>query len=118
MTRAERITAFGVGLLPSLRTANTVNPAYVDAEKEKGPALISSVLLCAGLAATEVLRILLKREAPHCVPHSVYFDPYRGRLIQRSRSHGGWGGRLRRWLALRRYPGLLRLHRQELQNPI
>jgi hypothetical protein len=115
MTRAERLAAFGVGLLPRLPTGGQMDSSRVNFETEKGPALAGAVLLCAGLKATETLRILLGRGQPRCVPHSSYFDPYAGEYVRASapRGRGGWRDRLVRWLAFRKYPSLLRLHQTE-----
>ncbi len=113
MTRAERIAAFGQGLVPGLPRSATMDPSRVDFERERGPALISSVMLCGGLAVTEAIRILLGRGAAQPVPRSYYFDPYAREYVRGESKRGGWRDRLVRWLAMRRYPSLLRLHRSE-----
>jgi molybdopterin/thiamine biosynthesis adenylyltransferase len=116
MTRAERLAAFAAGLLPKLPAGSQMDPTRVNFKTEKGPALASAVMICSGIKATEVLRILLGRGQPRCVPHSSYFDPYSDEHIRVSALKGRvrWRDRLTRWLAFRRYPSLARLHREEL----
>jgi molybdopterin/thiamine biosynthesis adenylyltransferase len=115
MTRAQRIAAFAVGLMPGLPTGGRMDPSRVDFENEKGPALASSIMLCAGVMCTEALRILLGHGEPQCVPHASYFDPYARRHIRQCASNGrnGWRDRLIRRLALLSFPSLRRLHRTE-----
>jgi molybdopterin/thiamine biosynthesis adenylyltransferase len=116
MTRAERLACFSVGMLPSLfRQGGAVDSSRVDIEREKGPALASAIMLCAGVATTEVLKILLGRGTPKCAPHSFYFDPYR---MEYSRSFCRHGrnrliDRLVRRLAFWKFAGLRRLHNAE-----
>jgi molybdopterin/thiamine biosynthesis adenylyltransferase len=112
LTRAERIAAFAQGLVPGL-PGGGVDPSRVDFEREKGPALISAVMLCTGIATTEVLRILLGRGASRCVPETFYFDPYARSYTRGTCVRGRWRDRLVRWLAFKRYPGLQRLHDAE-----
>ncbi len=115
MTRAERLACFGVGLLPRMPKSKHMNAAKVDFERQKGPALISAIMICSGIMATEVMRVLLKREGLRAVPHSYYFDPY-GKRYDRGFFRFGrtrLRDRLMRWLAFRIYPGLRRLHDAE-----
>jgi len=46
--------------------------------------------LCAGIAATEALKILLRRGRVYAAPVSMQFDAYRGRLARVWRP---WGNR-------------------------
>ncbi|MFW6152591.1 MAG: ThiF family adenylyltransferase, partial [Verrucomicrobiota bacterium] len=115
MTRAERIIAFAIGILPKLPNPKQMDTSSVDFEKEKGPALISAILMSSGIIATEALRVLLKRPGIKAVPYNFYFDPY-GHSYYR-----GWApfgrvrlrDRLMRFMAFRRYPSLKRLHDSE-----
>ncbi len=106
MTRAERLAAFSVALTPAM-AGRQVDPRYVDFQRERGPALVSSVMLCAGLVSTEVLRILLERGTPLAAPSATYVDPMAGRydvtLHPRGRGVRAW---LLRRLAFMLYPGL------------
>jgi molybdopterin/thiamine biosynthesis adenylyltransferase len=116
MTRAERMALFGAGLLPRIPRSGAMDAARVNFETEKGPALASSVMLCTGIMACEVLRILLGRGEPRCVPQAFYFDPYNREYVQArtTRNLSGLFRRLVRWVAFRRFPSLLRLHKNEL----
>ena len=116
MTRAERLACFSVGMLPSLlRQGGAVDSSQVDIEREKGPALASAIMLCAGVATTEVLKILLGRGEPKCAPHSFYFDPYRMEYSRTFCKHGRDRliDRLVRKLAFLKFAGLRRLHNAE-----
>lgn len=114
MTRAERLAAFAVGLAPALTEGNRVNRRFMDFQKERGPALCSSVMLCAGLVSNEVIRILLQRGTPLSAPYATYFDPMAGRydvtLHPRGRGVRAW---LLRRLAFLLYPGLRKMDQDE-----
>ncbi len=116
MTRAERLALFGAGLLPRIPRSGSMDASRVDFETEKGPALASSVMLCAGIMASEALRILIGRGKPRCVPKAFYFDPFNREYVRSRCSR--MASRLVRWLvrrvAFRRFPSLLRMHRREL----
>ena len=115
MTRAERLILFAIGVLPRLPKTSHMDPGAVDFEREKGPALVSAILMASGVIATETLRVLLKRPGLRCVPYNYYIDPY-----DREYYHGfARFGRIRlrdrfmKWMAFRRYPSLRRLHEAE-----
>lgn len=138
MTRAQRMVAFGAGLLPpvpwtwaagtALRTLRgavlpsrmpvgaVMDREHVDFEKHRVPAIASAMSLAAGVVAPEVLRILLKRGTPSAVPHAFYFDPYSTELVKTHLRRGRvtLRDRLTRWIAMRMYPGLGTLHEREL----
>ncbi len=115
MTRAQRIACFGVGILPRLPDRRHMDCRQVDFVREKGPALISAIMMASSVIATETLRVLLKRKGVRAVPHNYYFDPYARKYYR------GWApfGRVRlrdrfmKWMAYRRYPSLKRLHDEE-----
>ena len=44
--------------------------------------------ICAGVAATEVLKIVLKRGKVWSAPHGVHFDAYRNKLVRTWRPGG------------------------------
>lgn len=118
MTRAERLAAFGVGLLPKLPRGRQMDTSKIDFEKQKGPALISSIMICSGIMVTEVIRVLLQRPNIKAIPHSYYFDPA-GKRYYHGFARFGRGrlrDRLMRWMAFRIYPGLKRLHEAELDT--
>ncbi len=113
MTRAERIAAFAAGLIPKLSKARAMDSSRIDFETEKGPALVSSIMLCAGIVTNEVMRILTRREAPLCVPHALFFDPYARSYTHVRRPRNRWIDRVVRYFAFRKYPSLVRLHETE-----
>lgn len=72
---------FLVGLAPSLPHRHyLVDPSFVDLNARKGPSTPMGCELCAGFAATEVLKILLARGKVRAAPHSLHFDAYLNRL--------------------------------------
>jgi molybdopterin/thiamine biosynthesis adenylyltransferase len=113
MTRAERLLAYFLGMTPGI--PSEIDPDQVDFEGEKGPALASSCLLCAGMAATELLKWATGR-GPLAEPgHGLYFDPWRQKTvrIRRKPRLKSLPGRFIAWRLFRRFPGLKRLHEQE-----
>jgi len=56
----------------------------VDLPAHKVPSTAMACQICAGMAATEALKIMLKRGKVHAAPASLQYDAYRGRL-KRSR---------------------------------
>ena len=116
MTRAEQLLAFALGNAPGL--VSDVDPRRVDIAGEKGPALASACMFCAGAAATEVLKIVCGRGKLAAAPHGVYFDPYRGRTFRlrpRPSLRRSLRGRVLRWFAFRRFPVFKQMHEQELE---
>lgn len=115
MTRAERLMAMALGLTPGM--VNDVDPAHVNVEAQRGPALAPSCLLCAAAAGTEVLKLVLGRGRPAAAPCGTYYDPYRACTFQlrpRPSFRRSLRGRLLRWLAFRRFPSMLAMHEREL----
>ncbi|MBX3441585.1 MAG: ThiF family adenylyltransferase [Planctomyces sp.] len=105
----DRLIAFTVGLSPAGLHAPYVDMNYVNLREKYGPSSGLACALCAGVAAAESLKLLLGRGAVRCVPKFAQFDPYRGRLRQRTL----WGGnrhplqRLKRWVLRGRVAKLL-----------
>jgi hypothetical protein len=114
MTRAEQLLAQALGLAPGL--VSDVDPARVDVENEKGPALASACLMCAAAAATEVLKILCGRGRLMLAPRGTYYDPYRGRTVALRPRPGlrTLRGRLLRWMSFRKFPAFQAMHEREL----
>ena len=88
MEELEQRLRFAVGLTPRATQLAYLDLAHVDLRAGKGPSLALATDLCAGMATTEALRILLRRGRPRCAPHYVQFDPYR-RIYQRGYMPGG-----------------------------
>lgn len=76
MKSEDKSLSFALGLAPRPTHIQYMDFAKVDLEKKAGPSLNVSCQLCAGMAGTEVLRILLKRKGLKPVPYYFQFDPY------------------------------------------
>lgn len=119
---AEQGLRFLVGLAPDrLHQQALVDPARIDLRRKRGPSTAMGCELCAGLAASEVLKLLLKRGEIRAAPHGVQFDAYSQRL---SHTWRPWGYRnpfqrralrslRRQFLALEAKAG----HRIDLADP-
>jgi molybdopterin/thiamine biosynthesis adenylyltransferase len=91
LPEAEQALRFLVGLSPAmLQRTYLVDPAYVRLEEGHGPSTVMACHLCAGLAATEALKILLGRGKVLSAPWALQFDAYRGKLLRTWRP---WGNR-------------------------
>lgn len=101
---AENAVRFLLGLSPRmLQRPYLVDPSRVDLAARKGPSTVAACQLCAGVTATEALRILLRRPGLRPAPYGYQFDAYRNRLVRTWRP---WGYRnplqaLARWVARR-----------------
>ncbi|PWG62744.1 ThiF family adenylyltransferase [Spiribacter halobius] len=104
--RDEQLLRFLVGLSPAmLQTRYLVEPAAVDLANERGPSTVMGCELCAGVAGTEALKILLGRGTVRSAPWGLHFDAYRQRYVKTWRP-GGNGNPLQRLilgLARRRF---------------
>ena len=87
----EMALRFLVGLSPArLQSAYLVDPAAVDLRARRGPSTGMACALCAGIAGTEALKILLKRGRVRAAPYAVHFDAYRNTI---ARTWRPWGNR-------------------------
>ena len=85
----EKAIRFLVGLAPALvHRRYLADPARVDLRARKGPSTVMACQLCAGVAATESLKILLGRGKVWAAPHGVQFDAYRNKLVHTWRPGG------------------------------
>lgn len=110
MSYLEKIVAFGIGLAPAAIHLRYLDLGSVDITSKKGPALVSACNLCSVFAATEVLRILLKKKRIKAAPHYFQFDPYeqqykKGYLLGGNRNPIQ---KLKRWYLLRKFSGSTR----------
>jgi tRNA A37 threonylcarbamoyladenosine dehydratase len=95
---AEKAAKFLVGLSPSmLQMGYLVDPSRLDLGARKGPSTPMACELCAGIAATEALKVLLGRGRVLAAPWGVHFDAYKNRL-RRTWRPGGNGHPLQRGL--------------------
>lgn len=87
--QSELPVRFLIGLSPTMQQRiYLADPAAVDLAHERGPSTAMACDLCAGLVATEVLKLLLKRGKVFAVPWVSHYDAYRNRL---ARSWRPWG---------------------------
>lgn len=87
----EQLLRFLLGLSPAmLQRKYLVHPQAVDFENHKGPSTVIACELCAGIAATHALKILLKRGKIMSAPWGQQFDPYRNKYVRTWRP---WGNR-------------------------
>ena len=88
-SRAEKAARFLVGLSPSmLQMGYLVDPSRVDLAAGKGPSTPMACELCAGIAATEALKVLLGRGRVLAAPWGLHFDAYKNRLKRTWRPGG------------------------------
>jgi molybdopterin/thiamine biosynthesis adenylyltransferase len=87
----EQALRFLIGLSPAmLQRTYLVDRLSVRFDEGKGPSTVMACLICAGMAATECLKILLGRGKVLCAPWALQFDAYRGKLVRTWRP---WGNR-------------------------
>ncbi len=87
----EQAIRFLLGLSPAmLQRGYLADRKSVDLSAHKGPSTVMACALCAGIASTEALKIMLKRGKVYAAPVSLQFDAYRGKL---KRTWRPWGNR-------------------------
>ena len=85
----EKALRFLVGLAPAgLHRPYLVDPSKVNLTERRGPSSIMGCQLCAGVAATEALKIMLGRGDVLAAPRGFHFDAYRNKLVRTSRPGG------------------------------
>jgi len=85
----DKAIRFVVGLAPAgLHRPYLVVPSAVNFAERRGPSTIMACQLCAGIAATEALKILLGRGSVRAAPHGLQFDAYRNKLAHTWRPGG------------------------------
>ena len=85
----EKALRFLLGLAPArLQMGYLVDPGRVDLVKQRGPSTGMATQLCAGIAATEALKILLGRGKMLAAPWGMHFDAYTNRLARTWRPGG------------------------------
>jgi molybdopterin/thiamine biosynthesis adenylyltransferase len=108
MDRWEQIIAFAVGLAPRATHLGYLDLSAVDPQSGRGPSAGLACQLCAGVAAAEIVKILLDRRPIPSAPCFSQFDAYRG-ILRTGRLR--WGNRhplqrLKRWYLRRRMRSL------------
>lgn len=85
----DKALRFLIGLSPAmLQRAYLADPTAVNLAERRGPSTPMACDLCAGIAATEALKILLKRGRVWAAPHGLHFDAYRNRYTHTWRPGG------------------------------
>ena len=88
-TDEEKALRFMLGLAPArLQLGYLVDPTRVNFAERRGPSTIMACQLCAGVAATEALKILLKRGNVKAAPYGAHFDAYHNKLAHTWRPGG------------------------------
>ena len=99
----EQALRFLVGLSPALlQMSYLVDPSRVDLASRRGPSTVIGVQLCSGIAATQVLKLVLRRGRVVAAPRGLHFDAYRNRLKQTWRPSGNHNPLQRALLAVAR----------------
>lgn len=85
----EKAIRFLVGLAPALLHRHYLaDKTRVNLKEHRGPSTIMACQLCAGVAASEALKILLQRGKVWAAPHGIQFDGYRNKLAHTWRPGG------------------------------
>lgn len=85
----DKALRFLVGLAPALLHRHYLaDKSRVNLKARKGPSTIMACQLCAGVAASEALKILLGRGKVWAAPHGIQFDGYRNKLAHTWRPGG------------------------------
>jgi hypothetical protein len=64
------------------------DPSRVNFADQRGPSTVMACQLCAGVAATEALKILLGRGTSLSAPYGLHFDAYRNKYAKTWRPWG------------------------------
>jgi molybdopterin/thiamine biosynthesis adenylyltransferase len=85
----QQYLRFLVGLAPArLHQAYLVEPQRIDLLAKRGPSTAMGCELCAGFAASQVLKLLLGRGHVPAAPRGLQFDAYENRLVKTWRPGG------------------------------
>jgi molybdopterin/thiamine biosynthesis adenylyltransferase len=85
----DKAVRFLVGLAPALLHRHYLaDKTRVDLKARKGPSTVMACQFCAGMAASEALKILLGRGKVWAAPHGIQFDGYRNKSAHTWRPGG------------------------------
>lgn len=85
----EKALRFLIGLAPALlHRPYLADETRVNLAARKGPSTVMACSLCAGVAASEALKILLGRGKVWAAPHGIQFDGYRNKVAHTWRPGG------------------------------
>ena len=88
MTPEDHYLSYGLGLSPRPTQIRYMDLSRVDLSGKAGPSSIIACQLCAGTAANEAMRIILKRGKIFAAPYYFQFDPYRY-IFRKGKLRGG-----------------------------
>mgnify|MGYP003386193427 CR=1 FL=1 len=85
----EQLLRFLLGLSPAmLQVKYLVDDTRLDLNAHKGPSTPMACELCAGMAGTHALKILLNRGTVPAAPRGLHFDAYRNKMAKTWRPMG------------------------------
>lgn len=85
----EQLLRFLLGLSPAmLQVKYLVDDTRLDLNAHKGPSTGMACELCAGMAGTHALKILLNRGEVPAAPSGLHFDAYRNKMVKTWRPGG------------------------------
>lgn len=88
-SESEQLVRFLIGLSPRMpHRGYLVWPDAVDFANKKGPSTGMACAICAGMAVTEALKILLNRGKVVHAPWGMHFDAYRSKFVRTWRPGG------------------------------
>jgi len=91
-TEDEQLIQFLIGLSPAmLQRPYLVDETSVSFIEKRGPSTPMAVNLCAGMAETYALKILLNRGEVLAAPYGLHFDAYRNKFRKTWRPFGNRG---------------------------
>lgn len=91
-TEDEQLIQFLIGLSPAmLQRSYLMDETRVNFKEKRGPSTTMAVNLCAGIAGTYALKILLNRGETLKAPYGLHFDAYRNKLVKTWRPFGNAG---------------------------
>jgi len=94
----EKAMRFFIGLAPArLHMGYLVDPSKIDLANHRGPSTAMGCMLCAGVASTEALKILLGRGRVYSAPWGVHYDAFKNRLERTWRPGGNDRNPLQRY---------------------
>ena len=85
----EKAVRFLVGLAPALLHRHYLaDKTRVNLKERRGPSTVMACQFCAGVAASEALKILLMRGKVRAAPHGIQYDGYRNKFAHTWRPGG------------------------------
>ncbi|MBA4386578.1 MAG: hypothetical protein C0404_01275 [Verrucomicrobia bacterium] len=103
-TKEEKALRFLAGLTPAaLQRTYLADPSRVRLGSGAGPSMPMACMICAGVAATEALKLMLNRGKVLAAPHAMQFDAYRNKVVRTWRPGGNRNPLQRLLMAFIRY---------------